>query len=68
MIHFRAIIFQLFDAGKTDQEVIEYLRSARQTEFSPPRMANYREAYEKLDAAGRQEYIAGKRDLLGKPT
>lgn len=68
MIHLRRFIFGLLDEGKADPEIAEAVRTTSGVTLTPPRVANYRELYVKLNQQERQEFIDGKRDLLGSRT
>ena len=68
MIHLRRTIFSLITEGKADEEIAEAIRKISGVTLVPGRIGNYRELYGKLDETGRQEFIDGKRDLMGTRT
>lgn len=65
MLHFRKIVFDLIAAGFDDQKIFEALNKEHSTEFTMPRIANYRATYNRLTPVERDEFVIGKRDLLG---
>lgn len=68
MIHLRRYIFDLIDDGKSDPEIATAVLQMNGISLTPPRVANYRELFFRLDEAGRKEFIDGKRDLMGTRT
>lgn len=67
MIHFRRIIFDLLDLGKSNTEIQEIVRVNHHMEISGPRIENYRTLHTRFDEIERQKFMDGKLDLLGNP-
>lgn len=66
MQHFRGIIFGKIENGLSDEEILKALWEDHSMEFTIPRVANYRELYDRLSPSERAEFVEGKRDLLGQ--
>lgn len=66
MGHFRKVIFNLFSEGQSDTQILVTLKFTYGLYLAPARLQNYRQLFERLDAKGREDFIEGKLNLMGK--